>query len=199
VRRDIISLMRIRKDLDTALAFVARRIEEEATQSGEPLSDDERLLLHYLPKHSVLPLPDLEYPMILPRDIAYERLCALGKAAYLSDLLRNPELALDWEFAAAVSKLNRHPMSWLLHWAGVKERKPWWDQWALLTAALLFIAFTAVPMVLAGAEPWTPLRWTAAGTGYVAAIALMYFASRRIEEWQLKRTIERCRSGPGPT
>lgn len=190
--------MRIRKDLDTALAFVTKRIEEEAMQSGSPLSDDERVLLHDLPRRSEMPMwSDSESLVFVPRDTAYEKLCTAAKAAYRKDLLINPNSASNWEFAAAVSRLNRHPISWLLHWAKVKERKPWWDKWALLAAALLFIASMAVPMVLAGAEPWTPLRWTAVGIGYVAAIVLMYFASRRIEEWQLKRTIERCRSRSG--
>jgi hypothetical protein len=37
-------------DLDAALRFVIGRIEEEANQSGKPLSDEERLLLNNLPK-----------------------------------------------------------------------------------------------------------------------------------------------------
>jgi hypothetical protein len=188
--------MQAGSDLDAALEFVTRRIEQEAGQSGDPLSDDQLGLLRYLPRHNVLP-PDPEYPMLLPRDIAYERLCALAKSAHRSDLQIHPKAALDWEFAAAVTKLNRHPMSWLLHWAEVKEHKPWWDQWALLAAALLFIILTVAPMVLAGDEPWTPLRWTTMGAGYLLALTLAYLASRRMENWQLRRTIERCRSGAG--
>jgi len=97
-------------DLNKALGFAIGRIEEEATRSGEPLSDEQRLLLHHLPKDSALPqvyFPDAEFPaVLLPRDTAYERLCALAKAAHHIDLRLNPASAIDWEFAAAVSKLN---------------------------------------------------------------------------------------------
>ena len=102
-------------DLDAALAFVIGRIEEEATRSDEPLSDGQRFLLHHLPKGSALPQADgadPESPMLLlPRDTEYERLCGLAKAAHRNDLRLNPALALDWSFAAAVSKLNGHAMS----------------------------------------------------------------------------------------
>jgi hypothetical protein len=103
-------------DLDAALRFVIRRIEEEANRSGKPLSDEERLLLDNLPK-----APPLfqnsggieEFPpVVVPRDVTYERLCALAKSAHQSDRTVNAE-AGSWEFAAAVSKLRRHPISWL--------------------------------------------------------------------------------------
>jgi hypothetical protein len=188
-----------RTDLDTALGFVIGRIEEEAPRSGEPLSDGQRFLLNHLPKDSALPQPyagDPEFPAVLvPRDTTYERLCALAKAARQNDLRVNPSLAPDWEFAAAVSKLNRHPMSWLLQWAGLKERRPWWDRCLLIAAALLFVLCGAALMLLAGNAPWTPFQWTGISAGYIAVLVLLHFASRRIEEWQLKKTIERCRRG----
>jgi hypothetical protein len=102
---------------------------------------------------------DLESPPVMVfRDTAYQRLCATARAAHRNDIRLIPAPALDWEFAAAVSKLNRHPMAWLLDWAGVKIRKPWWDKWLLLFAALLFIAILVVPIVLAGDEPWSSAR-----------------------------------------
>ena len=186
-------------DLDTALEFVIGRIEEEATRSGEPLSDEQRFLLNHLPKYSAFSQPyggDPEIPaQPIPRDITYERVCAIAKAAHHNDLRLNPASALDWEFAAAVSKLSRHPMSWLLHWAGVKQRRPWWDRWLLVAAALLFIFSVGALMLLAGSEPWTRFRWIAVGAGYIAIVVLLYFVSRRIEEWQLRQNIERCRRG----
>ena len=131
-------------DLDAALAFVIGRIEEEATRSDEPLSDEQCFLLNHLPKVSALPQADgadPESPMLLlPRDIEYERLCGLAKAAHRNDLRLNPALVIDWDFAAAVSKLNGHPMSWLQQWAGVKVRRPLWDFWLLISAALLLIS-----------------------------------------------------------
>jgi hypothetical protein len=186
-------------DLDKSLAFVIGRIAEEATRSGEPLSDEERSLLNDLPTDSVVPMgsgSDPESPTIpVPRDRAFERLCALAKDARNSDVRLAPTSALDWEFAATVSKLNNHPMSWLLHWAGVKERRPWWDRWLLVVAALLVIFSGAGLMLLAGNTPWTSFQWAGFAAGYAAVLLPIYFASRRLEEWQLKRNIERCRHG----
>jgi hypothetical protein len=188
-----------RADLDTALGFVIGRIEEEATRSGEPLSGEQRFLLNHLPEDSVSPQPyagDPEFPPVLVlRDTTCERLCALAKAAHRNDLRVNPTLALGWEFASAVSKLNRHPMSWLLHWARLKQRRPRWDRWLLIGAALLFILFGTALMLLIGNQPWTRFQWTGLGAGYVAISVVFYFVSRRIEEWQLKHTVESCRRG----
>ncbi len=39
-------------DLDSALSFVIGRIAEQAKVSGEPLSDEQRLLLNYLPSET---------------------------------------------------------------------------------------------------------------------------------------------------
>jgi hypothetical protein len=186
-------------DLATALRFVIGRIEDEATQSGESLSDEQRYLLTHLPNASVLPQAcgsDPESPMVLvPRDTEYERLCAVAKLAHHNDLRLNPASILDWDFAAAVFKLNGHPMSWLLQWAGVKVRRPWWDHWLLIAAALLLIFSVATVAVLAGLKTWTPVRWAGVGAVYIGMLVLLYFASRRIEEWQLKQDIERFRPG----
>jgi hypothetical protein len=187
-------------DLETALGFVVARIEEEAARSGEPLNDDQRFLLNDLPKESDWPqafgsAPD-SWVVFVPRDTTYERLVAVAKAAYHNDLRLNPASALDWEFVAAVAKLNRHPMSWLLDWAGVRVRRPWWDR-CLLIAVVLLLLFSVVPlMLLAGSAPWTRFQWTGVGGGYVAIFVLLFLFSRRIEKWQLKQTIQRCRSGP---
>ncbi len=42
-------------DLDAALQFVIRRVKEEATRSGEPLSEEQASLLEDLPLRSVFP------------------------------------------------------------------------------------------------------------------------------------------------
>ena len=192
-------------DLDTALGFVIRRIEEEATRSGEPLSDEQRFLLNHLPKDSALPQPDggspeiPTQPQLVPRDTTYERLCAVAKAAHHSDMRMNPSTAIDWDLAAAVSKLNRHPISWLLHWAGVKVHRPWWDHWLLFATALLFVFSLGTLMILAVAEGWSKPQWVGFAAIYIALLALAYFASRRIEEWQLKQSIEKYRRGSAST
>jgi hypothetical protein len=184
-------------DLDHALAFVIERIEEEATRSGERLTDEQRFLLNNLPRYSALPVtnvPDPEYPpMLIPRDVAYERLIALARDARRNDVRVNPASDLEWKCAVAVSKLNRDPISWLLGWAGMKERRPWWDRPLLLGVSLLF-TFLLMALMLSGqAETGTRLRWVGVGVGYVGMLLLLYFASRHIEEWQLKQTIEKCR------
>jgi len=68
-------------DLDSALSFVIGRIAEQAKVSGEPLSDEQRLLLNYLPSETPANW-DPEFPVLVPRNINLERICALGKAAY---------------------------------------------------------------------------------------------------------------------
>ena len=165
-------------------------------RSGAPLTDEQRSLLNNLPTVSSLPeivTYDPESPpQVVPRDTNYERLCAAAKAAYRSDRELNPA-SLDWQFAFDVSKLNRHPMNWLLQWAGVKQRRPWWDRWLLVCAALLFIICTMAFMLPVIGEQGDPFRWALSGAGYLAIILLMYFASRRIEERQLGRNIEACR------
>src|SRR5215831_4971152 len=134
-------LMDRNADLDAALNFVIGRIEEQARHSGEPLTKKQLFLLNNL---TSLPLGamafyyrDLISAPPVPRDPNYERFCALGKAAYLSDRQLAP--SLDWEFALAVFRLNSHPMHGLLKWAGVRQRRPASDAFLLVITALLFV------------------------------------------------------------
>ena len=184
-------------DLAAALSFVFGRIEEQAMLSGEPLNEEERFLLNNLPTVSTAPeisIGDPEVPVhFVPRDRTYERLCVLAKAARRNDVQLNPA-SLDWDFAFAVAKLCQHPLAWLLQWAGVKQRRPWWDRWLLIVAALLFIAAAVSLMLLVENRPWSYWRWAVVVAGYAGILLLMYFASRRIERKQLERNIERCRS-----
>jgi hypothetical protein len=188
-------------DLDHALAFVFERIEDEAARSGEPLTDEQRFLLNNLPKYSSLPMTnvtDPEYPtMLVPRDTTYERLIALARDARNNDLRVNPAADLEWKCAVAVSKLNRHPLSWLLHWAGMKEHRPWWDRPLLVGTSLVFTLLMMALMLFGEIETGTRLRWAGVGVGYIAMLLLGYFASRYLEEWQLKQTIEKCRRESG--
>jgi hypothetical protein len=186
-------------DLDKALEFVIGRIEDEANRSGEPLRDEERFLLDHLPTDSALPQAwDLEFPTVLwtipfvarvPRHMAYARLCALAKTVHNNDLRVDPVSALEWEYAVAVLKLNRHPMSWLLYRAGVKAHRHWSDGWLLIAAAVTVMSL----MLLPGTKYWTRLSGVGIGAACVAVMVLLQFASGRIEAWQLKQTIERCR------
>ena len=125
-------------DLEAAQRFVSGRIAEQATLSGEPLNDEQRLLLNYMPSSPVV-FFDPETTLV-PRNINYERLCALAKAAYLNDRKINPE-SLDWDFAFAVFTLNRHPMWGLMHSSGVKKyRRPLCQPFVIIAALFPLIA-----------------------------------------------------------
>lgn len=184
-------------DLDIALAFVTQQIEREAMLSGAPLNDEQKLLLKHLPTWSALPLQpitDLEDPPeFVPRDLPYEELCAVAKAAYLRDVSLNPASAAEWEFAAAVAKLNRHPMTWLLSWAGVEVRKPHRDRLRLVAAALVCVAagLAGLAAVLSDTLPLS-LR-ILIGLGSSGVLAVVIVASLRMEPRHLRRTIEQLR------
>ena len=182
------------RDLETALTFVVRRIEEQAKESGHPLNEEEHSILKILPPSNVSYLswaaPELGPPELVPRNINLERLCALAKAAYLNDRQINPE-SLDWEFALAVFRLNRHPMWGVLSSAGVKMyRRPLWDQlFLILTALLPIIAL----ILLVAKETRSTFGWAGILCGTVTIMLLIFLASRQIEQRQLGNYIERCR------
>src|SRR5262249_23147254 len=186
-------------DMSAALAFVINRIEEQAMRLGQPLDEEQRFLLNNLPDKPDTPefsTGDPEFPVHFRlRDITYERLCALAKGAYRSDRELNPG-SHEWEFVFNVSKLNRHPLCWLLQWAGGKQRRPWWDGWLLVAASLLFILASVPLMLLVADRGWVLWRWAAVAAGYIGLVLLMRFVSRRIEERQLKQNIERYRGAP---
>ena len=183
-------------DMNAALAFVINRIEEQAMRLGQPLDEEQRWLLNNLPDQSDVPefsTGDPEFPAYFKlRDVTWERLCAVAKAAYRCDREMNPG-SQEWEFAFNVSKLNRHPMVWLLQWAGVKQRRPWWDRWLLFAASLLFVIAT-IPLMLVVIDRERVLwRWGIVSAGYVGLLLFMRVVSRRIEKRQLEQNIEKCR------
>ena len=184
-------------DLDDALSFVVKRIEGEATRSGKALTEEEGLLLNNLPTAPLFPLTasgDPESPPIpIPKDLAYERLIALAKEARQHDVRVDPMSDRRWRYAATICKLNKHPMSWLLRWSGIREQKPWWDRLLLIISATL-LAFCFVAVIFLGiVETWTRVGWIAGGLGYFVVVLLLFFGSRHIEEWQLKREVENYR------
>jgi hypothetical protein len=176
-------------DLDSALSFVIGRITEQAQLSGQTLSEQQRLLLNYLPSSTTTNWDHPEIPVLVPRNINLERLCELGKAAYQHDCQVNPT-SLDWEFAFSVLRLNRHAMAGLLQWGGLKPRRPQWDGLRLIATAL--VPIVAVVLVVWNADGPMFLS-VGIGLGCVAAMLLMFFASRRIEKRRLQEHIERCR------
>jgi len=180
-------------DLETALTFVVRRIEEQAKESGHPLNEEEHSLLKILPPSNVnlsWAAPELGPPELVPRNITLERLCALAKTAYLNDRQINPD-SLDWEFAFAVFRLNRHPMWGVLRSAGVKMcRRRLWDQLLLILTALLPIIAL---ILLVAKDTRSTFWWAGIFCGTVAIMLLIFLASRKTEQRQLENYIERCR------
>lgn len=181
-------------DLLAALNFVTQRIEAEASLEGEPLSDDELSLLHNLPTESLIDVsPSPDAPGFVPRHLGYERLCAIARTAYRTDLSMYSERTAAWQFAAAVSKLHGHPMRWLLQWGGVKIDKPWWDKWLLLLAALLVVVVGLMCGLLIDGQPKTSARFIETVCAGGAFFLGIYFSSRYMERWQLKQIVENTR------
>jgi hypothetical protein len=180
-------------DLQTALRFVVRRIEEQAIASGHPLSEEERLLLKNLPRSNVDSTSSSEFgpPELVPRNINLERLCTLGKTAYLNDRQEDPA-SLDWQFAFLVLTLHRHPMWGLLRYTGLKYRRRLTDQLLLVIAALPFLI---IPLIFAWNGQWTSPKSTGITFGFIAVSVCLYLASRRIQGRRLDQEIERCRLG----
>jgi hypothetical protein len=187
------------EDLNAALEFVIVRIERESIRSGEPLTTEQRFLLNNLPSQPTFPsiIPgDPEFPTVIapPRDTDYERLIALAKSAHRKDHELNPALR-SWKFATSVLKLNRHPMNWLLQWAGLKPPRPWWDQWLLILAAIILIA-SMMTLLFVPKKQGTP-HWLVFGVGYMVLLLIFSVLARKMEAWQLMRNIETCRASSG--
>jgi hypothetical protein len=141
--------------------------------------------------------PKFPTPTRVPRDLTYERLIALAKEARERDVQIDSTSDRTWRYAATICKLNQHPMSWLLRWSGIREQKPWWDGLLLISSAILLtVCFIAV-MVLGIVETWTRLGWIVAALGLFIASLLLHFGSRRIEEWQLRRAVDKYRAEAG--
>ncbi len=71
----------------------------------------------------------------------------------------------------------------------MKVQRPWWDLPLLVGASLLFIICTLALFIFENVKTEGSLRWLGVGTGYVAMLLLLHFASRHIEERQLKQAI----------
>jgi hypothetical protein len=184
-------------DLNAALRFVTDRVSAQAVLSGEPLDVSQGLLLANL-RTSMPPVwlaGVYAFELLpVPSDVNYDRLCVLAEAAYRRDRQINPA-SLDWEFAFAVFRFNRHPMWGLLQKAGVKYRKPRWNGTLFTIATLLFVVagLVLVSFVALGDRPWARLQEFAPLC--VIVVLFMYLWSLRIEQKQVLTEIERCR-GP---
>jgi hypothetical protein len=194
------------KDLEAALTFVIERISEEANRSTTPLSDEEKFLLNHLPTELKNPIAYpganeelLDVPTV--RDLPYEKLCSLAKNAHVNDLRIHPEAAREWDFAATVLQLNRHPMSWLLIWAGMERRRPAWDGLLLVGTALLFVLLFILGAVLlsplvSDLEGWKLAVLAAAGCVCITVVVTLYFAAQRLSKRHMERIVEGYRPDP---
>ncbi|MGA8213155.1 MAG: hypothetical protein WB799_06150 [Candidatus Sulfotelmatobacter sp.] len=198
-------------DLDVALAFVVERITQEAERSSVPLDDDEKHFLDHLPTEPTNPTAALawgfnttyecSWPTPVLRDFRFERLCKLARDAHSHDLQTRPDAAREREFAAAVLELHRHPMSWLLTWAGIRtgKRAARWDCLLLVTTAasvvvLFLVGVLALSVLTDGQkEVWKWTFWVVGACVYGTLVTLLFFAVRRLEAWQREQNIEICR------
>jgi hypothetical protein len=183
-------------DLASALAFAKQRIEAQAVRSHEPLDDDERFLLANLPIAPVFlqPYPFPDAPSDLVRDVSYEKLIAMAKAAMQEDNRTDSRGLVKWQVATAVCKLHSHPMAWLLERAGVRVPKPWWDGWLLWIVSALFVVLMFAVLFSADTTP-SVIGWAAGIAAYVAVLAVLYLATRRMEKWQLAKFVASCERG----
>jgi len=179
-------------DLHRAIALVRQRIEEQAFRSGEPLGQDLAFLSDLPHSASWIPSLSAELPDVRVRDRQYERLCALAKEAYIHQLAASPEAAPDWHIAAAILELKKHPMARLLKWAGVKQQRPWWDQWLLLVAGVVFAAFLVGGFAVEAATPSLEAR-VAIVCVYALVVLALYGALQGMQRRQLKSLVKRLR------
>ncbi len=196
------------EDLDAALAFVIERMSQEAALSNSPLDDDEMHFLNHLPTEPTNLTASWgfqsasadSWPTPVLRDFRFERLCKLAKLARVHDVQTSPDTAREWEFATAVLALHRHPMSWLLSWAGIRTgERPRWDGLLLLTTAVLVVALFVVGLLALSfltdgqKDIWKWTFWIFGACVYCTLITLLYFAMRRIEVRRQIRNIENFR------
>ena len=197
-------------DLDFALTFVVERITQEAQDSAAPLNEDEQYFLNHLPTEPTNPTAAASgfntayegfWSTPVLRDLRFERLCKLARDARSHDLQTRPDSARQWEFAAAVLELQRHPMSWLLKWAGIrtKERTARWDRLLLVTTAafmvvLFLLGALALSVLTDGQnEVWKWTLWVTGACVYGSLTTLLYFAVRRLDFRQRERNVEKYR------
>lgn len=193
-------------NLELALAFVMERISDEAERSGQPLNEDDRYLLEHLPTEPTNPTLDYcnsadeySWPTPILRDFQFERVSKLAKDARVNDIRIQPVAEAQWEYAAAVLELNRHPMYWLLQWAGAKKQRPPWDIWLLIGIALLLVVLFGLGAIgidlfsESRSEFWKRTLWVAGAALYTASIVGLYFATRRLGRWQAMRRVEKYR------
>ena len=125
----------------------------------------------------------------------------MAENAHRNDIQNRPDAALKWNFAASVLSLNRHPMSWLLGWAGIKTKKAveLWDRLLLVLSALSVVVVGSVGGIglTLFTERYSALwRWAlfvAGGLIYACLMVLLYFGIKRLEKWQAVQTVESYR------
>jgi hypothetical protein len=191
----------ISDDLDAALKFAIDRINEQAVRSGDPLTQEQLALLRDLPINggpSMLGDPELP-PTPIPRDRNYEKLCAVGRAAYTDAEKQDPK-KLEWELASAVFLFHNHPMWTLLHHAGVRNQRPGFDSLlAVFWAVVLIVTLVGTGVALNIHSEHTTLTWIAICAELIPLALLTRWGVRRTQRWRLEFEMERCRTGLNAT
>lgn len=172
-------------------------------RAGDPLDDDERHFLHHLPTHPSVPTttwtrPGALWPPLRVRDFVFERLCKLAKEARRHDVEMNPDAAREWKFAGAVLQFSRHPMAWLLNWAGIRTRVR--GSYLLMACAVtaIVVVFSvvavAVSVLVGGSGGLSASAFMIAIVVALAAILIAsYLVMNKLERWLGRRAVERCR------
>jgi hypothetical protein len=186
-------------DLDAALKFVVERINEQADRSGDPLTQEQLALLRDLPIRngaSLFGSGAFWSPATpIPRDRNYEKLCALGRAAYTEASKKDPGI-LEWEFASAVLLFHSHPMWTLLYHAGVRNQRPGLEPLLLaLWAVVLIVTLEGTAVALNLHSDHTTVTWIAICAELIPLALLTRWGVRRTQRWRLEFEMERCRAG----
>lgn len=174
--------------LKWALDFVKGRIHEQSQLLAEPLDEEDEVTLANLPDDYRVPEYSLETgpgPLIAP-ERTHEKLVGLANSAIDSDRLNIPAGILHWELADIILRLNDHRMAWLIERAGIqsKYRKPRWDGWLLVFAAIVLLVVTYGSAFLAhllGFHNESVLIWVGAATFAVVCVVL-HFVLKRFEK-----------------
>jgi hypothetical protein len=186
-------------DLESALNFVIERIKEQAVQSGDPLTHEQLALLRNLPIANGSTVVGGTTPSnLIPRDLNYERLCAVGKAAYAEASKQDPE-KLEWELASAVFLFHNHPMWGLLFHAGVRNQRPGWDPLLMVFwAVVLIVTLVGTAFELEIHFERSAVTWSAVCAELIPLALLTRWGVRRTQRLRFEYEVDRCRMGLNP-
>lgn len=177
-------------NVQAALDFLFRRIEEQASRSGITLGEDARYFLEMPPISQGPTVPSI-YSMPLPRNREFEQVFELMKKAYSFDRSADGEFEREWKRSYAIMRLNNQSATaTLLKAAGVKVEDSFKDGLLLFIGGLA-VVIGALGISIEGAlDRWAlPIQILVA---FCAASALLvFFQSRGVSKKYWKSQVER--------